>query len=271
MTQSAPFALPQKPASQQRHSSMPRVVLALMLREMSTTYGRSALGYLWAILEPAGGILLLTLVFSQALRAPAIGTNFPLFFASGLLPFMAYQTISQKIAVSLRFSRPLLFYPSVTYIDAMLARFLLNAMTQLLIGGVVIGGIIWLYDVDVILDVPVIVTGFCMALSLGAGIGTLNCYLLSVYPVWERAWAILNRPLFLLSCIFFVFDSIPQPYQNWLWWNPLVHCVGEVRTGVYATYDGTYVSRLYVFAVAGVTLMFGLLLLRRYHRDIIND
>ena len=49
---------------------MGRTVLALMLREMATTYGRSAGGYLWAILDPVLGIALLSVLFSLALRHP---------------------------------------------------------------------------------------------------------------------------------------------------------------------------------------------------------
>lgn len=271
MDQSALPRLPTAPARPPRRVGTPRVVAALMLREMSTTYGRSALGYLWAILEPAAGIFLLTAIFSLAFRSPGIGTNFALFFASGMLPFLAYSDVSSKISVALRFSKSLLFYPGVTFMDALIARLLMNAMTQMFISAIVLTGILWLYDLKVILDLPAIALGFTMAMALAAGIGTLNCFLLSVYPVWERTWAILNRPMFLISCILFLYDSVPMPYRDWLWWNPLVHIVGQMRKGIYATYDATYVSPVYVFLVSGITLTLGLLLLRRYHRDIIND
>lgn len=268
MTQSA---LPPLTPAPPRRTGTARTIAALLLREMSTTYGRSALGYMWAILEPAGGIALMSLVFSYAFRSPQIGTNFPIFFASGMLPFMAYTDTSQKVAVALRFSRALLFYPGVTFIDALAARFLMSVITQTMIAILVLTGIILAFDVRVILDLPALALGFTMAFALGLGIGTLNCYLLTVYSLWERAWAILNRPLFIISCIFFLFDTIPQPYRDWLWWNPLVHIVGQTRSGIYATYDAPYVSTLYVFAISLVTFATGLLLLRRYHRDILNS
>jgi capsular polysaccharide transport system permease protein len=256
---------------QPRRTSTIRTIIALLLREMSTTYGRSALGYLWAILEPVGGIALMSIVFSYALRAPALGTNFPLFFASGMVPFVAYMDASNKIAVSLRFSRSLLFYPGVTYVDALIARLVMSMMTQVMIAAVVFSGIIFFFNADVILNVPAMALSFAMAFSLGLGIGTLNCYLLSVYPIWERTWAILNRPMFIISCIFFLFDTIPQPYRDYLWWNPLIHVVGIMRKGIYATYDATYVSPLYVFSLSLITFAMGLLLLRRYHKDIVNN
>ena len=94
-----------------------RTIGALFIREMSTTHGRNAFGYAWAVLEPVAGIALLSLVFSLAFRSPSLGTNFPLFYASGLLPFMAYMDVSQKVAQSIRFSRQLIFYPGVTFVD----------------------------------------------------------------------------------------------------------------------------------------------------------
>jgi capsular polysaccharide transport system permease protein len=248
-----------------------RTVMALILREIATTYGRSALGYLWAVIEPVAGIMLLTFVFSQTFRAPPIGTSFPLFYASGMLPFLAYLDLSQKISVSVRFSKPLLFYPGVTFIDAILARLLLNAFTHLMVFAMVLGSILIFYRVDSNLDLPAMAEGFLMMVALSAGIGTLNCFLLSRYPVWERAWAILNRPLFIISCVFFMFESVPVPYRDYLWWNPLVHLVGQFRSGVYPTYDDSYVSPLYVFGLSLVTFTVGILLLRRFYRDIIND
>lgn len=259
------------PAQKPHKPGFLKTVVALMLREMSTTYGRSMMGYVWAVLEPAAGIILLTFIFSLALRAPSIGTNFPLFFASGILPFSAFVTLHQRISVTLRFSKSLLFYPGVTYIDALIARLLLNAMTLSLIGVVVFTGIIKLYDLDVFINPYGLVLGYFMAFSLALGVGILNCVLLSLYPIWERVWAITTRPLLIISCVLFIFDSVPMPYKDWLWWNPLIHVVGQTRSAIYASYDATYVMPLYVFSISLITLATGLLLLRRFYTDIINN
>lgn len=258
---------PQKP----RAFRMSRTIFALMLREMSTTYGRSAFGYLWAILEPAAGIMLLTFVFSMAFRSPPIGDSFPLFYATGFLPFIAYMDISQKTSVALRFSRPLMAFPAVTYADALLARLLLNCLTQFLVFGVVLGAITYLYGAEVIINYPILLSGILMAFTLGFGIGVLNCFLLSMFPIWERTWAILTRPLFIISGIFFLPESVPEPFRSWVLYNPIVHVIGQVRRGVYQTYAGDYVSPIYVYGLSLTCLMVGLIFLRRYHRYILQD
>lgn len=248
-----------------------RAVIALLLREMTTAYGRSAFGYVWAVLEPVAGLMLLSVIFSLIFKSPPVGTSFPLFYASGLLPFLAYLDISQKVSVAIRFSKPLLFYPGVTFVDAIVARALLSAVTQAMVFAIVLTGIIALFHVDVILDIPAMCYGLAMALVLGIGIGTLNCFLLSIFPLWERAWAILNRPLLIISCVLFVYERVPEMFREVLWYNPLVHVVGQMRKGIYPTYEGDYVSALFVFGVALASFAAGLALLARYESDIVNS
>lgn len=260
------------PLVQQRRSfRTARAIAALLLREMTAAYGRSGLGYIWAVAEPVAGLLLLSVIFSLVFRSPPIGTSFPLFYASGLLPFMAYLDISQKVSTALRFSKPLLFYPGVTFVDAIAARALLSAVTQAMVLAVVLSGIILIFGLDVILNIPAICLGLAMALALGIGIGTLNCFLTARFPAWERVWAILNRPLLIISCVIFVYDRVPEGWREVLWFNPLVHVVGQMRMGIYPTYAGDYVSPVFVFGVALVTFAAGLALLARYRSDIIND
>jgi len=248
-----------------------RTIAALVLREMVTTYGRSPGGYLWAVLEPVAGIGLLTLIFSAGFRSPALGTSFPLFYATGMLPFLMYSDLSSKVAMSILFSKPLLAYPAVTYLDAILARFIVNLLTQLLVAYIVLIGIMTFFDTQIVPDYPAIVMAFASAAFLGLGIGTINCYLFIKIPLWQRAWSILMRPMFIVSCIFFLFETVPLPYRDVLWYNPLVHVIGKMRTGFYANYDAPYVSLMYVFGISMLCMLSGLVLLYRGHRALVND
>ncbi len=246
-----------------------RSMSALLLREMSTTYGRSSGGYLWAVMEPAAGIALLTFVFSLAFRAPPIGNSFPIFYATGILPYTMYVHMNTKLMVSIWFSKPLLQYPAVSYIDAVLSRALLTIMTQIMVFTVVIVGIILLFDPRVTIQMELAALSLLMAVVLGGGVGVLNCLLISVFPVWQRVWNILHKPMFIISGIFFLFESIPEPYRSILWYNPLVHVIGIMRKAFYPTYDAAYASPSYVFGFGLITLVIGLFFLRRWHKDIL--
>lgn len=247
-----------------------RAIGALMLREITTTYGRSPGGYIWAILEPAAGITLLTLVFSIGFRAPPLGTSFALFYAAGVLPLILYTDISSKLAQTVQFSRALLTYPRVTFLDALIARFVLNVLTQMVVHFIVLGFILIFLRPTTTLDYSKIGQAYLLTLALAMGIGTMNSFLTLAYPVWQTAWSILNRPLFLISCVFFIFESVPQPFADYLWFNPIVHIAGLMRDGFYPFYQPTYVSVAYPLGIAAVTTMAGLFLLNRYHRDILD-
>ncbi|KMW59831.1 Surface protein [Candidatus Rhodobacter oscarellae] len=243
----------------------------MMLREMTTSYGRSPIGYLWEILQPVAGIALLTLVFSVMLASPPIGKSFVLFYTTGIVPFMAYQAINTKVAQSISFSKQLLVYPSVTVFDAIAARFTLNFLTQLLVGFLLFTGVLVFEETRTSMHLPTIFLGVLMLGAFALGLGTLNCFLFGILPGWQRVWAVLNRPMFLVSGILFLFEHIPEPYRSWMWWNPITHIVGQVRRGFYPFYDAAWVSPAYVFIVSLVCMAVGVVFLIRYTLDIINN
>ena len=248
-----------------------RSIAALMLREMSTTYGRSPGGYAWAVVEPVAGIALLTLVLSLAFQAPPLGESFALFYATGLIPFLFYSELSSKISQSINFSRPLLAYPGVALIDALLARLSLNFLVQLSVAYMLFFGILLIGLPGNWPDLPVMGLAFAMIAALSLGVGTMNCFLLTKFPVWQRIWSILNRPLFIISCIFFTFESIPERFQSVLWWNPVVHITGQMRAAFYSNYNDDYVSPGFVFATAMALTLFGLIYLQRFHRELTEE
>ncbi|MFN7051912.1 MAG: ABC transporter permease [Gemmobacter sp.] len=247
-----------------------RTIVALMLREMATTYGRSPGGYLWAILDPVAALAVFSIGFSLLFNAPPMGNSFPLFYATGYLPFMLFNDVANKMAKSIDFSRPLLAYPAVTFLDALIARLLLNILTHLMVAYIVFFGLIAVFGARADVDVPKVLLSFALAGFLGMGIGTLNCYLMTSFPIWERSWQIATRPLFIISGIFFTYDSMPRFAQDILWYNPLMHVIGVARDGFYGAYRADYVSVTLVLFVACLTLLLGLLLLWRHHRTLLE-
>lgn len=258
------------PSGRRRFFASFRIVTALMLREMATTNGRSPGGYLWAILEPVAGVAVLSVVFSFAMRGPSLGTNFQLFYATGMIPLGIYTAIANRVAQSISFSRPLLAYPNVTFMDAILARFAVNMMTQIMVAYLVFAGILFFYDTKVIIKFPPIAGAVALAGVLGLGIGTLNCFLFTRFPLWSQIWSILMKPIFIISCTFITFDTLPVWARDILWYNPIVHLVGLTRHGFYSSYHASYVSIPYVLGISAITMTLGLLLLRKHQYSLLE-
>ncbi|MEN8741684.1 MAG: ABC transporter permease [Phaeobacter gallaeciensis] len=266
----SPAQIPTRADSNRRRFASLRTVVALILREMSTSYGRTPGGYIWAVLEPLAAILFLSLGFSLLIRAPSLGTSFLLFYATGYLLFDLYMQVSNACARALNFSKPLLKYPAVIWLDAILARFLLNSLTSIFVMLLLLSGILMVFDSRTVLDMPPVIEAVALSMLLALGVGTLNCVLMGLYPLWSVTWGILTRPLFLASGIFFLYEDLPPLGQDILWYNPLMHITGLMRTGFYPSYTAAYVNITYVTLVSLVLLALGLVLLGRYHRDILN-
>jgi capsular polysaccharide transport system permease protein len=260
---------PQSPSVTRRFATM-RTVVALMLREMVTTYGRSPGGYVWAVIEPVAAITLLSIAFSVAFHAPSLGPSFPLFYATGYLPYMLFHDVSNKTATAIRFSRPLLSFGAVSWPDVLAARYILNLLTHLVVTALVIGAMLLFLDIRATPDLAMVLNAVAMAAVLALGVGVMNAYLFLAFPAWERIWMVITRPLFIISGIFFLFEDLPRWVRDYLWFNPLFHVTGEMRAGFYAIYSPNYVSSPFAYGIGVSLIVLGLMLLSRYHDDLIH-
>lgn len=248
-----------------------RVLFALVVREMSTKFGRSYGGYLWAIAEPLGGIVLLTVLFSFTFHKPPLGTSFALFYATGVIPFFFFTGMSTAVSMAINTNRGLLRYPVVSPLDAIFGKFILDFITMLIVGSLLTGGIIWFNALPVTLDPAAALAGFTMAGLLGLGVGTVNCVLFGLFPTWRHFWNVLTKPLFVLSGVLFTVESVPADMRHIMLYNPIVQAIALFRSGFYGFYDPYYVSYGYVLGIAFGLFVVGAYLLRRYASWLIEN
>ena len=125
-----------------------RVIGALILRDTRTRFGRSQLGYLWAIAEPLSYVAFMAALFAALSRHPPFGNDTALFFASGILPFTVFATLSRSVSGAIEANRALLTYPIVKPVDTLVARGVLEFATSIIVMIVMFGGITILHGVD---------------------------------------------------------------------------------------------------------------------------
>jgi capsular polysaccharide transport system permease protein len=253
-----------------RLSIQGRVLFALIMREMVTRFGRSPGGYVWAVLEPAGGIALMSIVWSSFARMPDLGESFPLFFATGYIAFHTYNDISNKLSRAVQVNLPLLKFPRVTILDVILARFILLFLTVCFVGVVILGILVWVEGDRVRLTLSPIYAAIALAGLLGFSIGFFNCIAFAFSPTWERIYSILTRPLFIISGVFYTVEAMPKIIQDILWWNPLIHLTGLMRRGFYPGYEAAYVSIGYVALFILIPLMAAATLLPLMRRHLLE-
>lgn len=213
---------------------------------------------------------MLSLAFSMVVHKPSLGTNFMLFYATGYLPFSFFGGTSSKIEGALKYSRALLAYASVTWIDAILARFILNTITAMAVFSIVITSIMLLIETRTVLDMINVINGVAICILIGLGVGLCNSVIEGFWPVWAQIWSIATRPLFLASGVIFLYEDIPAFAQNILWWNPLIHGTALTRAGFYPTYQASFTSLIYCYGVALILIALGLIFMRTTYKTVLE-
>ncbi|WP_085034511.1 ABC transporter permease [Ensifer aridi] len=248
-----------------------RVTAALIVREMSMRYGSKPGGYLWAIFDPVAHVAMMTLIFQVFARMPALGLSFPLFFASGYLPFTFYQRMSSFMAGTMKANKALLSYPVVSPFDAIVSRFVLQLMTDALVTIVILMMIVELADVTQPMNVAGMVKAAGAAAVLGLGVGTINIVMFARFALYEQIFGIINRPLFMISGVFFLPENLPNPFREFILYNPLVHIIMWFRSSIYLEYRAGGLDTGYVIEFAFVCFAAGLALLTTSMREIRED
>ncbi|MFK3967353.1 ABC transporter permease [Ensifer adhaerens] len=248
-----------------------RVVSAMVIREMSTKFGSKPGGYIWALLEPIGYILMMTLIFGAIAHAPALGTNFVLFFATGYLGYQMYHAKVMYLSSAVRANKPLLSYPNVAPIDTVTARFILQTLTTTLVSVIVFSVIFLTLQHKPEINWTRLFEAELYAGALALGVGFFNSVMFTKYAIYEQLYGILTRPMFLLCGVFFLPDSMPTPYRDVLLINPLCHVIMLFRSGFYPEYRATGLSVSYLAWCAATIFVIGLVVFTLSRKTLRNE
>lgn len=245
-----------------------RVVYALILREVKSRYGRRQLGFLWALLEPLLFISLFIGIFHLMGRDSQAGIATPLFFVTGFSPFFMFRDLFPQVASCAKGNIALLMFPQVSRTDVLLSTVILTALLSLAVMGLLLL-MCYAAGYEFQIQRPLEVLGSLgLLIALGTGIGlVVGAFTIRYEFVSSLAGAFLGRPLFISSGLFFTADVVPAKVRFYLLYNPILHCIESIRSGMFASFESRYVDLPYVVYFALILNAFGLMLLGVFDRQ----
>jgi capsular polysaccharide transport system permease protein len=163
----------------------------------------------------------------------------------------------------------LLTFPLVKTFDVIVGRALLELATLSVVAVAFVVGLYVVNGVWVPADLPTTLAGYGAALLLGVSIGCFNAVFSRLVPFWERVWSLLSLPVLFLSAVFYLPSSLPTEILNILWYNPVLHVVEWVRSGVYISYE-PYLSTSYVLWISATLLLLTLVLNKFFARQMLD-
>lgn len=249
-------------------TSQSEVIIALILRETRTRFGRSRLGYLWALIEPMVVTFTFYVLLMVAGRGLPPGMGLFAFIATGVLPYTLFTNTVTRVAEAINGNKALLYYPQVRPIELVIARAALEAATFIAVFVLIMAGDSLVSQHLELEDPLLVIAGLVAASALGTGFGLVFCAVAQISTLADRVRGPLLRPLFWVSGIFFTAETIPDNARDEMLWNPLLHVSEMVRAGWFASHDTRYVELGYVLWWIGGLALVGLLLERWIRRRI---
>lgn len=245
-----------------------RVTYALILREIKSRFGEQRLGYLWALVEPILYIVILASLYSLRGSHAVHGMGLSLFLVTGFSSFFLFRNLMTACSRALSANKQLLTYPQVQFFDIILARVLLEFATSILNFIIIVSGI-YLMGIDSV-NIPSplgVLAGFVMMALFGIGLGLVFSSVFPIFPsIQPLSEALLGRPLFFTSGVFFSADMIPEPARGYMLLNPLFQVIEYIRGSFFAGVDTSNFNPEYCIGFLVVLLFMGLLMQRALYQ-----
>lgn len=246
-----------------------RVLHALIIRETRTRFGESRLGYGWAVLEPLLHITVLWVMFALLMHGqPPIGRSFFIFYFTGLFPYHVFVHTSGNMVHAIPNNGSLLQLPLVTKFDVVLARGIVEVVTDLIVALILLSGFCALGFGGA----PDDVWNACLALvavaALGWGTGFVNAVIAQRVRSWDKIWVQATRVLYFASGIFYAPGMMPDWVRRVLVWNPVLQAIEWFRSACFDGYRPHWLDRTYLAGAAILSILAGFALERAMRRRI---
>ena len=242
------------------------LIWALALKELRVRYKRSVLGFLWALLNPALLMVVLTLVFGTIMRFSI--DHYAVFLLSTLLPWTFF---SQSLAYSVesivgngdllkKVRIAQLVFP-VAAVVSNIINFLLSLLPLMLLIALMRFPLHWTW---VYLPVPMLGL-FLFTLGTAFFFATINVFYRDVSHIVQ----ILLSAWFYFSPVIYSLDFVSSKYR-WLFRiNPMLYVLNGFRLAVYYGMLPSLKSVGMSLACEIIALIVGFAVFRRYQNSFV--
>ncbi len=238
---------------------------------MKSRFGRYKLGYSWAILEPLGYVGAFSIIRMAFGSSDIAGLSFPIFFCSGIIPFLLFSGTLMQSLTSVSANHSLFTYRHVKPYHCVLARLCLEFAIYF-VAGVFILSVFYTFGVQFALSsisgtLGILALFFLFCLGLGLIMAVIG----PLFRESEKIMPILIRPLFLISGVFFPTIEVPDRYIVYLQWNPVLHVIEFLRVNLFLNYEMPFQSIAYLSLVSFSSLFVGILAYRWKEKKLLTS
>ena len=261
------------------------LLLNLTLRELRGKYKRSALGWIWSLLNPLATMLIFTIVFQFFLRIevppgdPSGLHAFAFFLVVALLPWNFLSNAINGAMVSLTGNSNLIkkvYFPREALVAANTASWFVSFLIEMAVLSValVIAGNFVLPWLVPVLAISVLQAAF--VLGIGLALSVVNVYFRDV----QHLLGILLQLWFYATPVIYPLNVVPEkarllgqelPLRTLYRSNPMVQFAEAYRDCMYHLRFPSFGRTAYLVAVAALTLAAGMAVFARLEPKLAEE
>lgn len=230
---------------------------ALFLREAVNRLSAGRAAWLWVLFEPLSHVAFMVAMFSVIRMHSVGGVDVVIWLMIGMLSFFMFRRPAHQSMNAISANRALFSYRQVKPVDTVLVRAAVEGFLMVIVSIILLLGTA-LFGHDVAPSDPLkaieAVAGLWL---LGLGYGLIASAAIELIPEMSRVFGFIMMPMYIISGVMISIASIPQPYQDWLLLNPIVHGLEGARLAFapyYHAVPGLDLAYLHTFALVLVFL-----------------
>lgn len=247
-----------------------RVFAALLIRELTTRFGRENIGFLWMMAEPLLFAVLVGLMWS-VMRVDEHGVGVVAFVVTGYLPLTLFRQAVSRSVRAFTANGSLLYHRQVKILDLLLVRFAIEMiggmMAYLFIGAVLLA--LNLFPVPA--HVGYLISGWFLYCLFTLSVCLVLAPLSEVSEVLEKFVPVSVYLIIPFSGTFNMMSWLPPRFRDVLYWSPPANAMEMMRYGVFGDAVTPYYDPLVPLGVSIVLLPIGLTLCRRIRRGLMIE
>ncbi len=248
-----------------------RVIGALMIRELTTRFGRENIGFLWIMVEPLMFAVMVGVVWRVWRGPDEYGIHIISFVVTGYLPLMLFRHgVSRSVGI-FSANSSLMYHRQIKLLDFILVRFLIEligSMMAFLFIGVVLN---WFGIFPVPHDLGSALSGWFLycyfTFSLCLVLGPVS----EMSELLEKIVPVTTYVMVPFSGTFSLMQAMTPAARNVLIWSPPITGMELMRYGIFGNVVHPYYNIWVPLTVSSVLTMFGLVLCRWKRRTLVVE
>lgn len=244
-----------------------RLVFSQLVHQyVSLRYRRTALGFLWTLVNPLLTMAVTSVVFSMMMRFPLKG--FAVFLFSGMIPWMLFSNCLLQGGQTLIENEALIkkiYVPRQTLILARCTSLLIDAMlsfASLFLIALVIGA----HFTSALLVLPL---AFLLTFLFACGMALISAVASVFLRDTQLILGIVMQAGYYLTPIIYPKSIVPERFQWLLQLNPMYHFVELFRYPIYEGMFPSFQPLAITTVLAVVSACAGLFVFTRYDKEVI--